>query len=200
MLKISVILLAAGLSRRMGRDKLMLELNGKTILQHSVDLLLELPVYERILVTTEPRLHNLKIPADVKVILNNQPERGQSESIRIGTNAAKGTHLLFLPADQPKLTPDDIEPLLDAAASEPGKIVYPIVNNQPCSPTIFPAIFREELIGLSSDSGGSVIRNANKNACVGIVAENPLNFTDIDTMEDFELCTDMGERNDNIYS
>ena len=166
-------------------DKLLLEIKNKPILQHSIDLMYSLAVYERILVTTETRLKKVSIPEEIKVLINQQPEKGKSESIRLGLNIATGTHFLFLPADQPGLTESDISQLLEAAADNPDKIVYPVINGQPGSPTIFPRKFRSELLALNGDTGGSVVRSENKDNCFGVEVKNVQNFTDIDTMGDF---------------
>jgi len=192
-LKISAILLAAGLSQRMGRDKLLLDYNGKPILQHSVDLLSELPVFERILVTTDVRLDSLFLISDFRVCINSQPERGLSSSIHIGVENATGTHYLFLTADQPKLKKADIVQLIEAVQENPEKVIYPVIDAVPCSPTIFPGSFREELLNLycssqlqQKDNGGRIIRDANKHLNLPIEPANPANFIDIDSIEDYK--------------
>jgi molybdenum cofactor cytidylyltransferase len=192
-IKISAILLAAGLSQRMGRDKLLLDYNGKSILQHSVDLLFELPVFECILVTTDVRLSSLFLISDVRVYINSQPERGLSSSIHIGVENAAGTHYLFLTADQPKLKKADIIQLIEAVKENPDKIIYPVIDAVPCSPTIFPESFREELLKLynssqekQNDNGGRCIRDANKHRNLPIEPANPANFIDIDNIEDYK--------------
>jgi molybdenum cofactor cytidylyltransferase len=192
LVKVSAILLAAGLSQRMGRDKLLLEYRGKSILQHAVDLLSGLDVYERILVTTDVRAKTIDLAADVRLCINSNPEEGKSGSIKIGLEAAGGTHLLFLTADQPKLKVEDITPMLDAARKYPDMILHPVINSEPVSPTLFPARFREELLSLykrslkqQNDFGGQAIRDANKQSCLTIEPENPLRFADVDTAEDY---------------
>ena len=144
-IKVTAILLAAGTSFRMGKDKLLLDYNGKAILQHVVDLLGQLPVYECILITTESRSEHIKLPHNVRVVTNPNPKDGQSSSIRLGIEAATGTHYLFLVADQPRLTKEDILPLLEAASTNPDKIIFPNTTEpSPCvptSPTIFPERF-----------------------------------------------------------
>ena len=184
-IKVSVILLAAGLSARMGEDKLLLKYKGKSFLQHSIDLLQKLPVYERIIVTTDARQRHIVLPNTIKLCINPNPEKGQSTSIKIGVEAATGTHYLFLAADQPLLTKNDIIPLLDAADSNPEKIIFPIIDSKPNSPTIFPGTFKEKLNKLCGDKGGRVIRDANKDLWYTIEPETPENFTDIDTVAQY---------------
>ena len=184
---LSAILLAAGLSSRMGTDKLLLEYKGLPLFQHSLDLLGKLPVNKRILVTTEARLAGVFIHKSVKIKLCTKPEKGQSESIRLGVEATHGipTHYLFLQADQPNLTVNDIKQLLNAATANPDKIIFPVINNQPNSPTIFPFQYRLDLLNLTGDNGGRIIRENNMENSLGIKMDTPINFTDIDTMEDF---------------
>jgi molybdenum cofactor cytidylyltransferase len=183
--KVSAILLAAGLSARMGADKLLLDYNGKSFFQHSVDLLQELPVYELIIVTTDVRYKQVIIPPDIKVCINPHPEQGQSSSIRAGVEAATGTHYLFLVADQPLLASKDIQPLLDASVDNPEKIIFPIIDSNPTSPTLFPGSFREKLQKLCGDKGGRVLRDANKEVWHPVYPENPERFIDIDCKLDY---------------
>lgn len=59
---LSVIIVAAGTSQRMGFDKLMAPLHGKPVLAHSVDAFLRSPyVSEVILVSTQERFNQLAI-------------------------------------------------------------------------------------------------------------------------------------------
>lgn len=175
------------MSSRMGEDKLIMEYRGETFLRRLLDLSLKLPVYERILVTTKPRKEHPRIASilsDFCVIENDAPELGQSESIRLGIEAASGTHFFFFPADQPLLTLNDIEPYFDAAKAHNDKIIFPVIDNKPSSPTLFPARFRTELLELSGDKGGSRVRNANMDSCHTFSPITPGHFTDIDSVED----------------
>jgi len=185
-LKISAILLAAGLSQRMGCDKLLLEYRGKTFLQRSVELLSSLPVFERIIVISNTRSKIITLPSGIQLIINSIPENGISGSISTGVEAAKGTHYFFLTADQPLLTVADLRPLLEASEANPDKIVFPIIDNKPCSPTMFPGRFRTELLALSGDTGGRAIRDADLGACHAVEPERPENFFDIDSAEDYQ--------------
>jgi len=195
-IKVSAILLAAGLSQRMGKDKLLLEYNGKPILQIAIELLTDLPVYERIIVTTEDRAKKITLLTNVFLFFNPKPEAGKSSSIKIGVEAATGTHFLFLTADQPKLKTGDILPLLEAAGNNQDKIIYPVVNSNPTSPTLFPEYYRMELINLQNtpqakqnDLGGQIIRDKNRESCLAIEPDDPFNFIDTDTYDDYKKIT-----------
>jgi len=181
--KISIILLASGFSKRTGKDdKLLLQIEGKPMLQHAIDLLYKISplsshmAFEKIAVSTIDRIGAVHVPEGVKMILNKNPELGQSESIKIGLKTAKGDSYMFMVADQPKLTFEDIKPLLLAAQREKDKIIYPIRAGWPASPTIFPVSFRDELLSLSGDIGGREIRDRYPRKCVGVEVKNQNNF------------------------
>lgn len=185
---VSAILLAAGLSRRMGgRDKLLLPCAGQTLLARAAALLDSLPFREKILVTTVPRLEQTALPPGITSVLNPHPEAGMGESLRLGVTAATGEAYLFLPADQPLLEPSTLLWLLRAARDNAGKIVYPSVGGEPRSPALFPARFRPELLALPGDSGGRGVRLAHPEDCLALEAENPAAFLDVDTGEDYAL-------------
>ena len=183
--KVSAILLAAGLSRRMGEDKLLLTYRESTLLQRSVNLMSKLPVYERILVTTETRLESVTLPIGIKACINCFPEHGLSSSVRIGVEEATGTHYLFLVADQPKLDLIDILQILKSINDNPDKIIFPVIDSKPGSPTVFPAVTRPELLKVTGDEGGRTIRDAHPELCFAIEPEHPKHFIDIDSFEDY---------------
>lgn len=200
----------------MGRDKLLLEYNGKSLLQYAVDLLSDLPVDERIIITTDARAEHIILPPGIRLCINYNPEIGQSESIRLAIeqtetqgmtqeirspvsseehkerkksdplcNSYNSSSYLFLNADQPRLTVKDVLQLLAVAKENPNMIIYPMIDDQPCSPTIFPNIFCSQLLNLTGDDGGRVIRNVNKEYCLAVTPTVPENFIDVDNEEDY---------------
>ena len=185
-LKVTAILLAAGLSRRMGADKLLLPYRGKTILQTAVGLLSVLPVYEKILVTDSMRLDKVLLPPEIRAEINRNPETGQSGSLKLGISASAGDCWLFMAADQPRLTVWDLQPLLDTAGANADKIICPCINMNPCTPALFPARFRAELLNITGDTGGKPVREAHPEACLLVEAKFPAHFLDVDDMDDYQ--------------
>ena len=197
--RVSAVLLASGFSRRMGEDKLLLTFNGTTLLQKSVDLLSSLPVYEKIIVATAERAESIAIPPGIQVVVNANPEAGQSESVKLGVSMAAGDWYIFMAADQPKLTVTDMQPFFDAVGQGNGSIIYPVINGYPSSPTLFSSCFRSDLLSLTGDTGGRAVRERNREVCVEIEPEYPGNFIDIDNMEDYHSLTtdtELSEKNE----
>ena len=181
--------MAAGFSRRMGLDKLFLSYKGKTLIGHALHLLKELPVAEKIIIITAERLERLALPAGVRAIVNELPHRGKSESVRQGVWAASGEWYLFLNADQPKLQASAILPMLELTESTPSKIIYPVVNGKPSSPTLFHRDYRAALLTISGDEGGKTLRDASVWACHPYIVEKPELFVDLDTPQDAKTIT-----------
>jgi len=177
----------------MGEDKLLLAYQGKPLLQCVVDMLAGLPVYEKIIVTTESRLRKIDLPPGVQRVVNPDPEAGQSGSVRLGVENSAGTHFFFLAADQPQLTSFVLLPLLSAAEANPEMIIFPAINGKPCSPTLFPSFFRKKLLALSGDKGGRELRNAFPEMCYAVEPEFPEFFLDIDSKENYEELLRMEE-------
>jgi len=169
----------------MGVDKLLFKYQGKSIIQCAIDLLSDLPVYEKIVVTTSERLEHAMTTPDIQIVINKSPENGQSGSIRLGIEKSTGTYYFFIAADQPRLTAGAIIPLLELAKKNVSKIIFPNINGNPCSPTLFPAAFREELLALSGDIGGRAVRDANPESCCAFKPEHPELFIDIDNANDY---------------
>ncbi len=137
-MRLSAILLASGLSRRMGTDKLLLPFAGHSLLERAVALLAALPADEKFLVTTPVRLRGLALPPGVAAIVNHHPEAGQSESLRLGVAAATGDGYLFLAGDKPRLTPEALAPIFEEWKRRPDCIVSPAVGGVAVMPAIYP--------------------------------------------------------------
>ena len=103
--RLACVVLAAGRARRMGEDKLCLELDGKPLLAHAVENALASGV-DQIVVVTRPGsdwVHRLFTDSRVKVVINYTAEEGQSSSVRVGLQAVEPLTqaVFFTLGDQP---------------------------------------------------------------------------------------------------
>ena len=90
-MNLSLVVLAAGASRRFGAaNKLLQLLDGKPLLCHTLELAAALPVMQRAAVCSVETAP-LAEAAGFTVLLNPQPELGQSHSLRLGPPAGRAT-------------------------------------------------------------------------------------------------------------
>ena len=103
---IAAVVLAAGLSRRMGQDKLLLPLNGRPVFTYPVDLIANLPFDQRVLVTNTPEIRDYAQKHGFKVVPSPDAALGMGHSVAAGAQAVdeRMTAAIFLNADQPFLT------------------------------------------------------------------------------------------------
>lgn len=182
---VSVIILASGNSQRMGQNKLFLKYQGKTFLEHTLTLVNQLDVLERILVVSPENQPAFPLPKNIQLILNHQWQEGQSSSIRLGTEQARGAGYLYLPSDQPLLTPKMLQPVLDKC--QRNKIVVPLQKDGcPSSPVLFGNQFRQELLTLTGETGGRMIYERFPEAVQMLRIATPGRLKDIDTPEEYQ--------------
>ncbi|RYD02660.1 hypothetical protein N752_25400 [Desulforamulus aquiferis] len=102
---VSVVILAAGQSRRMGQPKLLLPLGQKTVIEHVVDQVARAQVDEIIVVlgAVKKEIAQLLSHRDVKLCNNPRYAEGQGTSVAAGANSVseESQGIMFLPGDQP---------------------------------------------------------------------------------------------------
>ncbi len=191
--KPAAIILAAGLSRRMGKNKLLMDFNGKPLVEH---LLQSLPYHlfsTVIMVTAEDIFTALgEKYNDIKIIINTSPQRGQNFSIHLGLcSSPLSVGYCFFVADQPFICKKTIEALTYVFSKNPDRIIIPHIQNQNGNPVFFPACYRQELLELKGDSGGKTVIKNHPEAVLYVPCSDKKEFFDIDTPEEFALARKM---------
>src|SRR5204862_3779168 len=126
---IAAVVLAAGLARRMGRQKLLLKLQGKPVVRWAVERLV--PHVGDIVVVTgqdDAAIREALSGLSLRFAVNPSPQAGQGSSIAVGVAALPPWTQAALIAlgDQPRV-PDAVVPALLAALERAGKaIVAPV--------------------------------------------------------------------------
>jgi molybdenum cofactor cytidylyltransferase len=184
---IAAIVLAAGLARRMGRQKLLLDLNGKPVVRWSVDAVL--PHVEDCVVVTgldDAAVRAALTPLTVRYAVNPHPEHGQGSSIAVGVAALepRTTATLVVLGDQP-LTPPDVVPALLAAQRQSGRaIAAPSYRGTRGTPVLFTAEVFPELRTLGGDAGARSVLAARPERVTSVEFDVAMPG-DVDTPEDF---------------
>ena len=185
----AAIVLAAGLSLRMGRPKLLLELEGRPIIRHAVERVISAGI-RQVFVVAGPEHEALARALEglpVRFVVNPTPEAGQGSSVSVGVLAlAAGTAAVLIAlGDQPGV-PAEVIPALLEALKAPGKnIAAPRYADGLGNPVLFAASVFPELLALPGDRGARAVveREPSRLAVVDIRSRMP---RDIDTPEDYE--------------
>jgi len=184
---IAGIVLAAGYARRMGRQKLLLELAGKPVVRWSVEGLVPY-VGDVVVVTGEDStaIRGALAGLDVRFAVNPRPHEGQGSSIAIGARALKPWTVAALVAlgDQPRV-PADVVPALLAVRARTGKaIVVPVYRGVQGTPVLFAAAVFPELVALGGDTGARSVVGAWPERVERVAFDHPMP-PDVDTPEDY---------------
>jgi molybdenum cofactor cytidylyltransferase len=191
----SAIILAAGEAKRMrmAAGKQLLPWGKSTILETTIDSVTASNVDETLVVLGyHADAIRTKIAAKpIRTVINPDYLRGMSTSIIAGIAAADArtqAYLLVL-ADQPSLSYQVINRLLEAFEKHRHSIIIPTFGGRRGHPVIFAASYKPELLGLSGDVGarGIIERHGADVIEVAVCSEEIL--LDIDTQEDYSKYT-----------
>lgn len=117
---LTALLLAGGASRRMGKDKATLLLDGEPLWARQLRILRELqPEHVWLSARSQP----VWAPADVPVVLDAAPDVGPLGGLAAALNQLCTTHLLVLAVDLPRMTAAHLQVLW--RGSQPGQGVIP---------------------------------------------------------------------------
>lgn len=178
---VSAVLLASGLSRRYGSNKLLELVDGLPLYRRAFAAL-PAPLFHRAaVVSCYDEILLAAEEAGYLPVLNPAPEEGQSLSLRLGLEAvAEGAAVLFSVCDQPRLTRESVQALLSAYQAHPGSITALSHRGRRGNPVIFPALYFPELMALTGDTGGSPILRAHPEALRLVEAVSPEELEDMD--------------------
>lgn len=184
---VNAIVMASGFSNRMGTNKLLLPYKGKYLIEHILDNVIVCPFNHTMLVAKDEEILKLGEARGICVIHNNQAERGQSESIKLGiSHCSKVDGYAFFSGDQPLMDVDTIKSLLTCFNQNKGMIIVPTYQNIRGTPVIFPEKYKTALLSLKGDAGGKMIISQNLDGVRFIEVSKASMLWDIDTEEDYQ--------------
>jgi molybdenum cofactor cytidylyltransferase len=185
------VVLAAGMSSRMGRPKQLLTIDGQPILRVVVDRALRSPLDE-VVVVLGHRAEEIRsvLPVDPRVrsVSNPRFADGLSTSVAAGLGAAGpgAEAAVILLGDQPGLRPDAVAAVIEAFRRTGARAVQADYDGRPGHPTLLSrSVWAEVLTELAGDSGAAdVLRRHPDWRAVAEVGGVPPE--DVDTTEDYE--------------
>lgn len=179
-------MLAAGLARRMGRQKLLLLVGGRPIVCLAVEGLAR-QVDDLVVVTGHEAaaVEDALAGLPVRIARNPRPEAGQASSIAVGARAlAPATDAVIVALGDQPAVPDEVVPALVAAWRRTGMaVVAPRYRGIQANPVLFGAAVIPELCALTGDGGARAVVRARPERVAWVDLDLPVP-ADVDTPED----------------
>lgn len=179
------IILAAGLSSRANAFKMILMLGGKTIIEHSIDSMME--VCERGIVVGGYRIECLEPIINryekVELVFNENYLEGMFSSVKKGLSLVKGERFFFIPGDYPLIDPEVYRELL----RHEGDVIIPTYEGRKGHPILFKGSTAEEILRENKYSNLREYIRDKKQTLIPVNCRGIL--TDVDTMEDYNSLT-----------
>ena len=189
-MRLGIVLLAAGVGKRFGGNKLTAQVRGKPMylwaMENIEEMKPELPI---VVVTGTPEIVSAAEAKGMIAIFNGQPELGISLSIRLGIEAViqedrKVDGILFMVCDQPWLEKTTLVRLM---SEFDGGILALSFGERRGNPVIFSREYLKELSELSGDIGGRQVMARHRENVRFLEVNDERELQDIDKREQMEV-------------
>lgn len=193
-MKISVLILAAGSSSRLGQPKQLVEFEGQTLMERITQIALS--VSEEVLVILGANIELIKPKLDsfsdrINIIENPNWKEGMGTSISLGIEhlALKSDGILILLTDQPLISQVLLQNMVQTFAERKYPIVACDYGEQLGVPILFDKSFFPELQDLKGEQGAKIFLKNYSEKITSVSFKDGL--FDIDTLEDLSKLTSL---------
>lgn len=186
---LAAVVLAAGLSRRMGRDKLTLDWRGKPLLERA---LLAAAALDASVLVGGPDA--VALPPGMTRVPAPAGKPAQSRSLAAGIRAlpAGVAGAMVLLGDMPLVTPGLVLEL--AGAFRPGRFLVPVHAGTRGNPVVIPKEMFARALALAGDTGARPLLAEPGAPADYLEVDDPAVLTDVDTPDDYASLTGLASR------
>ena len=196
MTTIAVLIMASGFSRRMGCNKLLLDLGGRVVIEEIMDQAVRTGFAPVAVVSPYKEVLRLAGGRGLLGVDNPHAAAGKSASIRLGIEALEALAnkqeepppegILFMTGDQILLTDSLLAAIRETFCRDPSRIVFPSYDGNPGSPALFPRDIFPRLKRLEGEQGGRIAAEEQKHRICFVPAEPGWQGADFDTGREWE--------------
>ena len=184
---VAALILAAGQSRRMeGENKLLMEIDGTSLVRRTVETGMSANVDEVVVVTGHQDADLREALKGLKITIVHNPNfaEGLSTSLACGLQALDSDAALICLGDMPAVSADHINHLVAAFDPENGcAIGVPAHNGKRGNPVLWARRFFEDMCEVSGDVGARHLIGANESLVYEVEFGDTGVLTDLDTPE-----------------
>lgn len=195
------VVLAAGGSARMGRNKLLLPFRGSELLCHALESLAASPVEpvccvlgaESDAILRALRTHSF--PRPIRFVVNPEHATGRASSVRIALESLprECAAALFLPGDMPLLSSGDIGALVERFERTDAAVVVAVDEaGVRAHPVLFARRLFPRLAAIQGDGSGHALIREHWAAAEKVHVPGD-HILDVDTEEDYRRLLARGE-------
>jgi len=186
--RVAGVVLAAGVSSRMGTDKLFLKLGGLSVLRRAVSSAVAAGLEPVLVVVGSGRDKIASELADLECTLidNIEYASGISSSLRAGITAVPGdaTGAVVMLADMPFVTAEMLRDLVGRWRKSPAPLAISLYGEVPAPPMLYGRILFAELRGWQGVTGKAMVQRHRAEALAIVWPEAAL--ADLDVPADVE--------------
>ena len=183
----AAVILAAGAASRFGGGKLLAPLDGRPLLQHTLDLVADVGLDPVVVVlgADAPRLRQACAWRNEVIVVNGDAVAGISGSVKLGLAQlalSTASRALVLLADQPRLSSTQLRTIMAAPPDDARPIVVPRYSGEPGNPVLLERAAWPMATKLQGDMGMAQLFAARQTLVryVNVDGTNP----DVDTTAD----------------
>ena len=196
---ICAIVLAAGLSSRMGAQKLLLPFGGKTVISHIVDQLLASTVGEvHAVVGHQAERISAELSGRAVSIVNNPNyTSGMLSSVRCGLQnlPEKCRAVMVVLGDQPSVTTELIDQMLQSFAATEKNILVPLYKGKRGHPILFSSLYLDEILTKYGDVGLRGLLHGHSDDIFELAVSTASVLCDMDCPDDYRRELGLNEQN-----
>lgn len=194
---VGVVVLAAGLSSRMGCPKLLLPFRGRPLIAHALALALRCGPPGPVIAVLGPHApaalyETVREDSRILTVCAEDAAMGQTASLRAGIGCAleeearKGERLAgicVLLGDQPLVADRTVYRLIAALHETPDAFIVPVFHGCRGNPVVIPRVFFMRAMALRGDTGARPLLVASDTRVRRVFVDDPGVLRDVDTPE-----------------
>lgn len=185
-MKIGCVIMASGMARRFGSNKLLHDFCGAPIMVRILRSVKAARIDFPVVVTRHPEVVDICKAENIPAILHDLPKR--SDTVRLGMEYLLDAcpdlgGIMFAASDQPCLKWGSIAALCSALQAEPDCIHRLSFEGTAGNPVLFPRAMFDELCHLPEGKGGGAVVKAHPELVRFVEVSDERELIDVDTPE-----------------